>query len=378
MARAEQGPRRVVVVKVGTSTLTRGGGALCREAMLELARALVMLRRAGDEVVLVSSGAMAAGREALGHPRLPPLMSAKQMLASVGQGHLMRLWSELFGIFGVQVGQLLLTRADLEDRERYLNAHDTLFALLGHGILPIINENDAVSTREIKIGDNDNLAALTAVMCSARLVILLTDQKGLYTQDPRTCPDATLIGRVELLDAAVLALGGGAGSAQGTGGMATKLTAARTATEAGVELVIAAGANPAQIPALARGEGEGTFFTPQPRHLQRRKSWLATAVRPQGVLVVDQGAARALLGGSSLLPSGIVAVHGEFLPGALVEVSDLEGGEVARGIARYAAHELRQIQGRKSTEIGQVLGMTRGDVAIHRDDLVLRGEEGNA
>lgn len=250
---------KTIVIKLGTSTLTCNSPRLNKAHMLEIVRTVAKLKERGHRVAVVSSGAMAAGRELLGDPQLPPVLSSKQMLASVGQGKLIEIWESLFSIYGLHIGQILLTRADLESRERFINARDTFFALLEHDIIPVINENDAVSTQEIRVGDNDNMAALTAILSDADLVILLTDQAGLFTADPRTHKDATLIRTVEHIDDHIMAIAGGAGTAQGTGGMSTKIKAARTATAAGIELVIASGADPQIMLELAEGKGTGTI-----------------------------------------------------------------------------------------------------------------------
>ncbi|MCR5536187.1 MAG: glutamate 5-kinase [Succinivibrio sp.] len=361
-----------IVIKLGTSTLTGGERCLDRQRMLEIVRAIYQLREMGHQVVLVSSGAQALGREVLSFPKLPPLMSSKQLLASVGQSKLMEVWENLFAIYKIHIGQLLLTRADLEDRERYLNARDTLLALLEYQVLPVINENDAVAVSEIKVGDNDNLAALTALLCDADQVILLTDQKGLYTQDPRQHPEAELIRRVEKLDAGIFALAGGSGTQLGTGGMQTKLKAAQLTTSAGIELVIASGANPVQLPLLVAGQGEATFFSASQHPREAKKNWILEAARVQGRLNVDKGARRALQEqGSSLLPKGILSVSGDFLRGGSVEICDEEGRPFARGISRYSSEELTRIRGHHSQEIEELLHYTHGDVAVHRDELVL-------
>ncbi len=362
-----------VVIKLGTSTLTGGTAFLDRERMLETVRAVSALHREGWQVAVVSSGAVAAGREALGGPKLPSDTCYKQMLSSVGQGRLFEIWEDLFSIYKLRIGQLLLTRADLENRERYLNARETLQALFEYDVIPVINENDALSVSDIKIGDNDTLAALIGVMIDAKKVILLTDQDGLYSADPRADKNARLIRSVPEVNAEILALAGGAGSAQGTGGMATKVRAASVATSAGVGFVIASGNNPQQLPALARGEGVGTFFEPSRHPVLQRKSWLSSATISQGRIIVDAGAARALAQkGSSLLPSGIVRVEGDFLRGAIVDIAGADGKELARGIARYGSDDLRLIRGRHSDEIENILGFTHGAVAVHRDDLALR------
>ncbi len=364
---------RRVVIKLGTSTLTRGSGRLDRAQMLEIVRAAATLRRRGHKVVLVSSGAMAAGREVLHNPQLPPLMSSKQLLASVGQSRLMSIWENLFAIYGICVGQILLTRADLEHRERFLNARDALTALLDHDIVPVINENDAVSTQEIKVGDNDNMAALTGILCDADCVILLTDQQGLYSADPRKDPSARLIERVAVIDHHIEALAGGAGTAQGTGGMATKVHAAKIAAAAGIELIIASGDDPALLLDLVEGRGRGTFFAPAHKAQLARKIWLGAAVKPAGAILVDEGTVRALCRhGSSLLPAGVTGCRGDFMRGAVVEIAAPSGQIIAQGMTRYSAEELERIRGHRSDEIEGILGYSHGSVVMHRDDLVLR------
>ena len=250
---------QTIVIKLGTSTLTHGSKKLDRAHMLEIVRVVHKLVEQHAKVILVSSGAMAAGRELLGYPDLPKDVRYKQMLASIGQVKLIEEWAQLFSIYSLNVGQILITRADLESRERYLNARDTLFAQLELGIIPIINENDAVSISEIKVGDNDNLAALSAVLVEADKVILLTDQDGLYTADPRKNKDAKLIRNVDTIDEHIIEIAGGSGTTLGTGGMATKIKAAQVATQAGVEMIIASGENPSIILELVHGQGNATF-----------------------------------------------------------------------------------------------------------------------
>lgn len=363
---------KTLVVKLGTTTLTRGSSHLNRAHMLEIVRAVNTLRERGHKVILVSSGAMAAGREMLGDPALPPLMSLKQMLAAVGQGRLIEIYENLCSIYGIRIGQILLTRADVENRERFLNARDALQALLDYGILPIVNENDAVSTQEIRVGDNDNMAALVGILIKADLVILLTDQKGLYTADPRKDPDAALIREVTEITPEIERLAGGSGTRLGTGGMSTKVRAAKAATQAGIGLVIASGNDPSCLPALVAGEGEGTYFRPRPHAAWAKKTWLSVAARSQGEICVDEGAVKALTErGSSLLPSGILAVRGDFLRGAIVAIVTSSGQTIAQGLTRYSSEDLNLIRGHQSEEIESLLGLSHGPVAVHRDDLVL-------
>ena len=362
-----------VVVKLGTSTLTGGTRSLDRARIVEIVRQCVLAREAGHRVIVVTSGAIAAGREYLGWPDLPGTVAAKQMLASVGQSRLIQLWEQLFAIYGVHIGQMLLTRADLEDKERFLNARDMLQALLDYGIVPVINENDAVATSEIKVGDNDNLSALAAVLAQADLLLLLTDQEGLYTSDPRTNPAAELIPEIANIDDSVRRLAGGSVTGLGTGGMSTKIQAAEVATRAGVRVVIASGKRPELIGRVLAGESVGTAFTPSQSPLESRKLWLFGAP-PAGELAIDAGAAKALLSrGSSLLPKGITGVRGEFPRGAVVRLVDPEGRDLAHGVTQYNSEALAVIARRHSNEISALLGYEHGPVAVHRDDLILLG-----
>lgn len=363
---------QTIVIKLGTSTLTHGSKKLDRAHMLEIVRVVHKLVEQHAKVILVSSGAMAAGRELLGYPDLPKDVRYKQMLASIGQVKLIEEWAQLFSIYSLNVGQILITRADLESRERYLNARDTLFAQLELGIIPIINENDAVSISEIKVGDNDNLAALSAVLVEADKVILLTDQDGLYTADPRKNKEAKLIRNVDTIDEHIIEIAGGSGTTLGTGGMATKIKAAQVATQAGVEMIIASGENPSIILELVHGQGNATFFRSSKKPVLARKSWISSATRALGSVTIDDGAVNALVNkGSSLLPKGIVNVHDEFLRGATVLVKDQKGNVIARGITRYSSDELNLIKKKSSSSIENILGFTHGDEAIHRDDLVV-------
>lgn len=371
MTEAVRSSRRIVV-KLGTSVLTGGSRRLDRAHMVELVRQLAALHRQGMDIVVVSSGAVAAGREHLGYPQLPDGLASKQMLAAVGQSHLMMIWEQLFNIYGLHVGQMLLTRADLEDRERFLNARDTLQTLLRYRIIPIINENDAVATAEIKVGDNDNLSARAAILAEADLLLLLTDINGLYTADPRKDPAATLISEVRVIDDNLKRIAGGSVSGLGTGGMFTKLQAAEVACRAGITVVIAPGHQADVVTRLVAGDDIGTRFVAQEQPLEARKKWLFSGPASSGQLRVDAGAVRAMRdGGSSLLPKGIVEVRGDFGRGEVVEVISPDGASIGRGLSRYDADDLARICGCHSAEIAQRLGYDYGPVAIHRDDLVL-------
>ncbi|WP_298440542.1 glutamate 5-kinase [uncultured Ferrimonas sp.] len=364
--------KKRVVVKLGTSVLTSGSPRLDRAHMVELVRQMARLHRAGHEIILVTSGAIAAGREHLGFPELSDSVSTKQMLAAVGQSQLIQVWEQLFNLYGLHVGQMLLTRADLDDRERYLNARDTMGALLEHRIIPVINENDAVATSEIKVGDNDNLSALAALLAQADLLLLLTDQQGLFDADPRSNPNAQLIETVALIDDPLRALAGGSGTNLGTGGMATKLQAADVAMRAGVEVVIASGHAEAVIERSCNDQAIGTRFVCQHSSLDERKRWILAAPPPSGQLRLDDGAVKALCQqGSSLLPKGITAVSGQFNRGDTLLLQDGDGRTVGRGIARYNSSDMSELQGQHSRDIETILGFSYGPVVIHRNDLVV-------
>lgn len=361
-----------VVVKLGTSVLTGGTRYLNRPQMVELARQCAALHNQGVDVVICSSGAIAAGRAKLGFPQLPPTLSSKQMLAAVGQSRLMYMWESFFDIYGVTVGQILLTRADMEQRRRFLNARDTFHALLEHRIVPIVNENDAVATEEIKVGDNDNLSALVSILVNADLLLMLTDQPGLFTADPRVHPDAELIREVRQIDESLRALAGGSRTGLGVGGMATKLQAADIARRSGTDVIIASGSAPNVILRAAAGEAVGTRFPALETPLESRKRWILAGPAPAGTIVVDAGAARALREhGRSLLPAGIVEVQGTFERGDTVYIQERNNGILARGISRYDSDDLRRIAGHHSEEIEAILGYTYGPVAIHRNDMIL-------
>ena len=361
-----------IVIKLGTSVLTGGSPRLNQSQMVEIARQCALLRRDGYEILLCSSGAIAAGREKLGFPKLAPTVPHKQMLAAVGQSQLMRTWEALFSIYDIHIGQVLLTRADVESRDRYLNARDTLRALLKHGILPILNENDAVATDEIKVGDNDNLSALAATLCEADLLILLTDIAGLYNANPNDDPNAELIEEVATITPAIKALAGGSVSGLGTGGMATKLQAAEIAQRIGCTVVIAAGREKDILLRLLAGERIGTRFLPASSPLEQRKRWILAGPRPHAAIVVDQGAEAALrFDGKSLLASGIRSVEGSFRRGDAVHLCIGTQPPFARGISRYDSEQLHKIAGMRSEAIASVLGHDYGATVIHRNDLIL-------
>jgi glutamate 5-kinase len=362
-----------IVVKLGTSTLTDGTPHLSAPLLIELARQAGRLLADRHELVLVSSGAIAAGRERLGFPQLPRDIPAKQMLAAVGQPRLMAQYEQVFGLYGLTVAQILLTRTDLSSRASYLNARNTLVALLEARILPIVNENDTVAVEEIKLGDNDNLSALVASLIDADLLVLLTDVDGLYTDDPAVNARARKLDTVEAVTEDITRLARDRADRISVGGMATKLQAARKAAAAGVPMIIASGREPGVLRRIVDGEPVGTYFAPKAARLGARKRWIAFAVPPQGSLTVDAGALDALTQrGKSLLPSGIVEVRGDFASGEVVALRGGTGGEeFARGVVNFDAAEVRKIRGAKTQEIEQRLGYKSFDEVIHRDNLVI-------
>ncbi|MEZ4769688.1 MAG: glutamate 5-kinase [Caldilineales bacterium] len=361
-----------IVLKLGTSVLTAGSPQINRPRLLDIVRQCARLHSAGVEVVVVSSGAIGAGRELLGFRQLPRAMPAKQMLAAVGQSRLIGLYTEYFAIYDIVAGQVLLTRADLDHRSRYLNARDTLQALLAERIVPVINENDAVATEEIKLGDNDTLSALVSNLVEADLLLILTDQPGLFTTDPRSDPNAQLISEVGVIDDDLRAIAGGTNSGLGVGGMTTKLTAADLARRGGAQVVIAAGSVEDVLLRVAAGERIGTRFPPLAGRLESRKRWLLGGLAPTGRIWIDAGAEQALLAnGRSLLPVGVTRVEGQFQRGDTVRICNAAGREVARGLSRYGAASLERIMGRRSDEIETILGYEYGETVVHRDDLVV-------
>lgn len=361
-----------IVIKIGSRILTGEEGDLNRDWMSALASQVAELRREGREVIIVSSGAVAAGRGLLGFSDRPVTIPQKQAAAAVGQTRLMREYEEAFFSIDCRVAQILLTREDLADRQRFLNARTTLETLLGLGIVPIINENDTVAVEEIKFGDNDNLSALVTNLVDAGLLVILTDIDGFYDADPRQKPDARLIPLVRSITKEMELAAGGSGSSVGTGGMATKLAAAKKAGRSGAATLILNGSDPQIISRLFSGEECGTLFLPAATSLTSRKHWIAFTIRPQGRVFVDAGAAMVLRQeGRSLLPSGVVRIDGNFERGACVRVCDPDGNEFARGIVDYSSSETALVMGHKSLEIEEILGYRYCDEIIHRDNLVL-------
>src|SRR5262245_45314857 len=365
---------RRVVVKIGSSILSRAGG-IDRDRIASLATEIATLRRAPYEIVVVSSGAVAAGTTRLGLRERPKTVPARQAAAAVGQISLMALYDECFGAHAQPIAQILLTHDDLADRRRYLNARHTFEELLHAGVLPIVNENDSVAVEEVQFnfGDNDNLSALVATLVSADLLIILSDVAGLYTADPRTDANAQVVPLVEEIAQAIQAYAGSASGPLGKGGMASKLQAARKANEAGIACLIADGRHDGVLPrAFDPAAGVGTLFLPKGDRLSRRKHWIVHTLKPTGSITVDQGAYEAIMrGGRSLLPKGITAVTGTFGAGDCVSCLNPGGAEFARGLVNYGAAELARIKGLHSSAIEPTLQYKVSDEAIHRDDLVL-------
>ena len=363
---------RTLVVKVGSSLVTEAGRGLDTGAIARWAAQIAELRRLGRHVVLVSSGAIAEGMQRLGWTRRPHAMHELQAAAAVGQMGLAQCYESCFREHGLGTAQVLLTHADMADRQRYLNALSTLRTLLALGVIPVINENDTVVTDEIKFGDNDTLGALVTNLIEADALVILTDQPGLFDADPRRQAQAKLVEQAEATDPRLEAMAGGTGSATARGGMLTKVHAARRAARSGAHTVIASGREPEVLVRLARGERIGTLLTARTVPLAARKQWLADHLTVSGQLRLDAGAVKALVrDGKSLLPVGVTEVAGEFQRGEVVVCIDPDGREVARGLANYASEETRRIMRRPSTEIEAILGYVDEPELIHRDNLVL-------
>ena len=362
---------RRFVVKVGSSLVTNRGEGLDVAAMANWVAQIATLRAAGKEVVLVSSGAIAEGMQRLGWRKRPGAMHELQAAAAVGQMGLVQAYESCFRDHGIRTAQVLLTHADLADRQRYLNARSTLRTLIELGVVPVINENDTVVTDEIR-GDNDTLASLVANLIEADVLVILTDQQGLYTADPRKDPAATLVHEARAGEPQLEAMAGGAGSLIGRGGMLTKVLAAKGAARSGAHTVIASGHEADVLVRLGRGEATGTLLHADTAPLAARKTWLAAHVQVTGRVMLDAGAVRALAaGGKSLLPIGVKAVEGEFERGAVVACVAPDGREIARGLVNYSAAESRRILGKPSGEIEATLGYVDEPELIHRDNLVL-------
>lgn len=367
---------QTLVIKIGTSSLTQpSSGDIHISAIAALVEVIVKLQRNGYRVILVSSGAVGVGCARLGIKEKPTKISLKQAIAAVGQGRLMGIYDDFFGLFDQPVAQVLLTRANLIQRQHYINVYSTFQELLELGVVPIVNENDTVAVEELKFGDNDTLSALVASIIEADWLFLLTDVDRLYSTNPQIDPNATPIMTVnhqELWNLDVDTNAGNLNSGWGTGGMSTKLSAAKIAAIAGVKTVICKGSEPDSIIKILAGENLGTQFEPQPRTVNARKRWIAHAMIPVGKLILDDGAVKAVLTrGRSLLPAGIVEVFGDFEAQQAVSLCDRADREFARGLTNYSSSEIQQIKGQQSEHISQILGFEGTDTIVHRDNLVL-------
>ncbi len=363
---------RRIVVKVGSSLVTNEGRGLDEQAIGEWCRQLSALVREGRELIMVSSGAIAEVMKRLGWQQRPKALNELQAAAAVGQMGLAQMYETQLRHNGLGSAQVLLTHADLADRERYLNARSTLLTLLSHGVLPVINENDTVVNDEIKFGDNDTLGALVANLVEADALIILTDQKGLYSADPRVDPSATFVHTARAGDAQIEAMAGGAGSSIGKGGMITKILAAKRAAGSGASTVIAWGRETDVLLRLAKGEAIGTLLVAPTQKQQARKQWMADHLQLRGSITVDKGAVdKVRKEGKSLLPIGMVAVEGEFSRGEVIAILDPQGVEIARGLANYASAEARLICRKPSGDIEANLGYIAEPEMVHRDNLVL-------
>ena len=363
---------RRIVVKVGSSLVTNEGKGLDETAIGEWCRQIAMLMREGKEIIMVSSGAIAEGMKRLGWASRPQAVHELQAAAAVGQMGLAQMYETQLRKHQLGSAQVLLTHADLADRERYLNARSTLLTLLAHGVLPVINENDTVVNDEIKFGDNDTLGALVANLVEADLLVILTDQRGLYSADPRKDPQARFVEQARAGDPELERMAGGAGSSLGKGGMITKILAAKRASGSGASTLIAWGREKDALLRMAAGEPLGTLLVAQTAKQQARKQWMADHLQLRGAVTVDDGAVNKLLGqGTSLLPIGMIAVEGEFSRGEVIAIRNQQGLEIARGLANYAAAEARLLCKKPSSEFQALLGYTGEPEMVHRDNLVL-------
>ena len=365
---------RRVVVKVGSNVLTEDHG-LNLKAIRSISRQICRLIDGGIEIILISSGAMASGIRKVGLDKRPDEIPKRQAIAAVGQAGLIMEYEKAFARYHKKVAQILLTGDDLNNRKRYLNARNTLCMLLSWQVVPIINENDTVMIEEIQFGDNDNLAAMITLLMDADILVNLTDIDGLYTKDPRTNSDADFIPMVSAIGEDIKKIAGDIPGALGTGGMLSKINAAKKVTAAGVPMVIANGGRPDVLKKLFSGKDVGTFFTPKKKKLKSRKCWIAFTLKPKGVIRIDDGAAEAILNrGKSLLPSGIVGVEGEFSVGAPVEFRKTDDETLGTGLVNYSSTDIRKIMGLKSNQIKNRLGHKPYDDVIHRDNLAVTAE----
>ena len=360
------------VIKIGSALLTADGKGLSHELLAAWVKQMSALRHAGNEVVLVSSGAVAEGMSRMGWSTRPHNLNELQAAAAIGQMGLVHAWEAGFQNYDLHTAQVLLTRDDLDNRSRYLNARSTLRTLLELGVVPVVNENDTVTTDELRFGDNDTLAALVANLIEADLLVLLTDQEGLFDADPRFNPDASLINMTRVDNPQLDAVAGGSASGLGLGGMVTKVRAARLAARSGTGTIIASGRARHVLDTISRGEEIGTLLVPVQERQAARKRWLAGQLQPRGSLTLDNGAVRVLREqGSSLLAVGVCGVKGDFARGEAVVCLDLDGNEVARGLVNYSAQEMMRLMGKPSHAFETILGYVDEDELIHRDNLVL-------
>lgn len=360
-----------IVVKVGTSTLTKEDGNLNIEKIKKIVAELSNLSNKGYDVVLVTSGAVGAGMGKLGLTERPKTLSEKQALASVGQVALTHLYQLLFQEYGKIIGQLLLTRGDFSDRRRYLNARNVCNTLLKNKIIPVINENDAIVSNELKVGDNDTLSALVSGLIDADLLIILSDVQGLYNKNPQKYEDANLIEIVGKIDDDIKKTAGGEGSKFGTGGMITKIIAAEMATKIGTNMVIASGEDPKNITRIVEKENVGTLFAKKNKKISSKKYWLAYGTNKKGVVTIDEGAEKALFKGKSLLPVGIKSFEGNFEKGTVVKIMNMKNENIATGISNYSSDEIELIMGHRSEDIENILGHKYDDVVVHIDNMVI-------
>ncbi len=360
-----------IVVKVGTSTLTNEDGSLNIEKIKKIVSELSNLSDKGYDVVLVTSGAVGAGMGKLNMTERPKTLSEKQALASVGQVALTHLYQLLFQEYGKIIGQILLTRGDFSDRRRYLNARNVCNTLLKNKIIPVINENDAVVSNELKVGDNDTLSALVSGLIDADLLIILSDVQGLYNKNPQKYEDANLIEIVGKIDDDIKKTADGEGSKFGTGGMITKIIAAEMATKIGTNMVIASGDDPKNISRIVEKENIGTLFTKKNKKISSKKYWLAYGTNKKGLLTIDEGAEKALFKGKSLLPVGIKSFEGDFDKGTVLKIMNMKNENIATGISNYSSDEIELIKGHRSEDIEKILGHKYDDVVVHIDNMVV-------
>lgn len=361
-----------IVVKIGTAVISTPSGRLDLEQMNNLVTQMANLAKQGYQLLLVTSGAIAAGLERLGKEERPSAIPELQAAASVGQGLLLQQYTNLFGQHDLRVGQVLLTQFDIIHREQYVNASNTFEKLFELGVVPIVNENDTTAVEEIKFGDNDTLAALVTNLVKADALIILTDTEGLYSADPRTDSKAKLIAEVQEITPEIERLAGGKGTEFGSGGMVTKIRAARIVTLAGASMVVADGRKPNVLLDIMEGKEVGTFFAPSKKKMASRKAWIAFGRTTKGTIIVDDGAKEALRGkGRSLLPAGVLSCEGDFSIGDAVDIADTQGNVFAKGLINFNAQELNQIKGLKSSEVSKVLTGEASEEVIHRDCLVI-------